>query len=187
MTKSTTKSNENENYYGYILFSALVLICTLNSGNIYQWFTSDNHNDTPTQIQVQNQTSNTSNKLATGTINYCALSSLEIQKELTNERHYTLNGYGYVNFTQRFDRGRNQWVENQIMISGNGKRLTGNWRLLSNNRISITNLIATGGNYDASNNSKTRGMLIIDCNGNLKGTLADRNGNTRDILIQKSR
>ncbi|WP_303318942.1 hypothetical protein Q4Q34_05690 [Flavivirga abyssicola] len=42
MTKSTAKSTENENYWGYILFSAIALICTLNSGYIYHWFTNDN-------------------------------------------------------------------------------------------------------------------------------------------------
>ena len=40
--ENTTKSkSENENYWGYIIFSAIALICTLNSGNIYQWVASD--------------------------------------------------------------------------------------------------------------------------------------------------
>lgn len=194
MTK-TTKSKTN-NYWGYIIFAALILLYIPFADDIWNASntTARTNNRPDKQIQTENQdqkqittTNNKSNKRHTATLNYCELSSAELQKQLTSERHYTLNGYGYVNFTQRFDRGRNQWVENQIMISGNGKRLTGNWKLLSNNRVSIFNLMVTGGSYDASNNSRTRGMFIIQCSGNLKGTLVDRNGNTRDILIQKSR
>jgi hypothetical protein len=188
-----TQPKETENYWGYIIFAALILIYIPFADSI--WGTSINstarsNNRPDRQVQTQNQehpnnTSKSNNAIST--INYCSLPSNELIKQLTKERNYTLNGNGNVRFTDRFDQARDQWAESQIIITGNGKRLEGNWKLLANNQISITNLMATGGNFDASRNSKTRGLLVIDCNGSLKGMLMDPNGNRRDISIQKSR
>lgn len=193
LVENTTKpKSENENYWGYIIFAALILIYIPFADTI--WGTSINstartNNRPDRQIQPQNQDQPNTNKNnnAISTINYCSLSSTELIKQLTKERSYTLNGNGNVRFTDRFDHARDQWAESQIIITGNGKRLEGNWKLLANNQISITNLIATSGNVDASRNSRTRGLLVIDCNGNIKGMLMDPNGNKRDITINKSR
>ncbi|WP_346882353.1 hypothetical protein [uncultured Algibacter sp.] len=185
MAKST-KSKENENYWGYIIFAALILVYINFSDDIWNNINSTDRTNR-TNYRDTRQTNSQPKNSSTSAINYCSLPSATLIKQLTNERNYKLNGYGSVQFTQRFDHARNQWVENKIIIAGNGKRLEGNWKLLANNKIRITNVMATGGNFDASNNSKTRGMLIVKCDGSLKGMLTDPNGNTRDILINKRR
>ncbi|WP_111308858.1 hypothetical protein [Confluentibacter sediminis] len=192
--ENTTKPKENENYWGYIIFAALILIYipfadSIWGNSVNSTARTNNRPDRQIQTENQDQSNNNANgnNNATTTINYCSLPSNELIKQLTKERSYTLNGNGSVRFTDRFDHARNQWAESQIIITGNGKRLEGDWKLLANNHISITNLMATSGNVDASRNSRTRGLLVIDCNGNIKGMLMDPNGNRRDISIQKSR
>ncbi|MEC3906434.1 hypothetical protein VOI54_05355 [Tamlana sp. 2201CG12-4] len=185
------KKQKDDNYWGYIIFAALILIYIPFGDDI--WGASNptsrtnRTNNRPIEQTEVNSQYNRNNTNKTNNVNYCSLSTNELLKQLTKERNYKLNGSGNVRFTDRFDHARDQWVESQIIITVNRKRLEGKWKLLVNNQISITDLMVTGGNFDASRNSRTRGMLVIDCNGNLKGMLLDPNGNRRDITISKSR
>ncbi|WP_298341130.1 hypothetical protein [uncultured Algibacter sp.] len=183
--ENTTKSkSENENYWGYILFSALTLICTLNSGNIYNWFTNENYsNQNTTQQNTTIQNESKSNTKSTSS--YCSLSSSETYNYLIDTRSFTLNGNGSVRFTKRFDHARDKWIEDKIIITSGNYRLEGTWQVKLGNLITIKNYRIISGSFDASNNSPSRGMLKIECNGNLKGVLHDRNGNMIDILIKK--
>ncbi|OEK07281.1 hypothetical protein A8C32_17740 [Flavivirga aquatica] len=78
MEKPTTKSNENENYWGYILFSAIALICTLNSGYIYQFLAGDNdsnHNRTYQSTTIDKKETESKEKIYT-----CSICSKETGK-----------------------------------------------------------------------------------------------------------
>lgn len=185
-----TKPKENESYWGYIIFVALILIYIPLADTI--WGTSINstvrtNNRPDRQIQTQNQDhqQGTPANNTPKNINYCSLSSLETYDYLIDTRSFTLNGHGSVRFTKRFDHGRDKWTEDNIIITSGTYRLEGSWQVKRGGIITIRDYKIIGGNFDASNNSPAHGLLTIECNGNLEGVLRDRNGNTIDVLIKK--
>lgn len=189
MAKPTAKSNENQNYWGYIIFAALILLYIPFADDIWNASnTTARTNYRPDrQINTQNQNPQqaTTNNNNPKTGNYCSLSSLETYNYLIDTRSFTLNGKGSVRFTKRFDHGRDKWVEDKFIISSGAYRLEGNWQVKRGGIISIRNYKVINGNFDASNNSSANGILEIQCNGNLSGVLRDRNGNPIDIYIKK--
>ncbi|SEA56392.1 hypothetical protein SAMN05443667_105264 [Flavobacterium gillisiae] len=94
---------------------------------------------------------------------------------------FTLNGNGRVNFNVVSSGVGN------IMISGNGNTLTGTIVILNNSSFKVRSLVATGGNYDASNNSDSFGTLYINFNGDIRGTLMDGRGNSSTVLLKLMR
>ncbi|MCC4214100.1 hypothetical protein [Leeuwenhoekiella parthenopeia] len=178
----STTSKPKENYWGYILFAALFLLYTTYSDGIWETLlSSDNGNGKKPKRNISALSRDNQEEA----LSYCSLTTSEAYDYLINTRSFTLNGYGSVSFKEDYNHGSRNWEEGIITISGSGYRLTGNWKLSRNKKINVYNLIATGGNYDASANTKTRGHFLIECNGNLKGILIDPNGNTRDIIIKK--
>ena len=120
--------------------------------------------------------------------NYCSLSLAETFTFLTDNSPFNLGSTGSVNFTKRFDYGRNAWVEGEINISGgmgSNSRLSGQYRVTNRNTIKVSGLKATGGRFDASRNGDTYGSFTINCNGNIEGYLRDYNGNTKDVSFEK--
>ena len=124
----------------------------------------------------------------TTTKNYCSLTLAETFTFLTDNSPFNLGSTGSVNFTKRFDYGRNAWVEGEINISGgmgSNSRLSGQYRVTNRNTLKVSGLKATGGRFDASRNGDTYGSFTINCDGNIEGYLRDYKGNSRDILIKK--
>ncbi|GAB1857345.1 hypothetical protein MHTCC0001_21810 [Flavobacteriaceae bacterium MHTCC 0001] len=187
MANNTKPTKEKSNYWGYIIFSALILLYIPFADDIWNASnTTARTNYRPDkQTQTQNRQNTSTNNNTSKTGNYCSLSSLETYNYLLDTRSFTLNGNGSVRFTKRFDHGRDKWVEDKFIISSGTYRLEGLWQVKRGNLITIKNFRVISGSFDASNNSTSRGMLTIGCNGNLEGILRDRNGNTIDILIKK--
>lgn len=116
---------------------------------------------------------------------YCNLPSNETLKYLTTS-NFTLNGNGYVKFDTKYNLSTGAQQPSKFIVSGGGYRLEGDWYLSTNGRINITDYRVVSGSFDASNNSKSRGSINIECNGNLKGFLVDNNRNNTDLYIKRS-
>ncbi len=119
------------------------------------------------------------------TNNYCDLTIAETFEYLYTESPFDLGNSGTVYFTKRFSYEYNKWVEDKITISGGRARLEGDWKIISGNRIRVSNMSATSGMFDASRNGDTSGIFTIKCNGDIEGVLKDTNGNRKEILIKK--
>ena len=100
----------------------------------------------------------------------------DISKHLSGNS-FSLNGNGSVSFNV-FSNGNGS-----IMINGNGNTLEGTINITSNSSFSVRDLVATGGNYDASNNSGSYGTFVVSSNGDLSGSLSDRNGNSSYVTF----
>jgi len=188
MGDTKESKSKKDNYWGYIIFTAIILLYLNFSDAI--WNSTDptaRTNNRPNRAVTTNTNNNntSSNNNSRKPTNYCSLSASETFDYLTNQRSLTLNGNGSVQFTKRNDFSRNKWIENKFVVSSNGYRLEGDWKVIRGNTIKITNYKVISGNFDASNNSASVGLLTIGCNGNLSGVLRDRNGNSIDISIRK--
>lgn len=128
---------------------------------------------------------NNSNQNNRNNKTYCNLPSSETIKYLTTS-NFTLNGNGYVKFDTKYNLSTGAKQPSRFIVSGGRYRLEGDWYLSTNGRIAITDYRVISGSFDASNNSKSRGSLNIECNGNLKGILVDYNGNNTDLFIKRS-
>jgi hypothetical protein len=113
-------------------------------------------------------------------IQYKDKEKFDIAKHLKGNS-FTLNGNGNVNFNIFSSEN------GSIMINGNGNRLEGTIKITSNSSFSVRDLLVTGGNYDATNNRGSNGVFIVNSNGDLSGTLRDRNGNSRSITFNMSK
>ncbi|OIQ21197.1 hypothetical protein [Lacinutrix sp. MedPE-SW] len=139
--------------------------------------------DKPRSNTSSNENYNTQNNRNNKT--YCNLPSSETIKYLTTS-NFTLNGNGYVKFDTKYNLSTGAKQPSRFIVSGGGYRLEGDWYLSTNGRIAIADYRVVSGSFDASNNSKSRGSLNIECNGNLKGILVDYNGNNTDLFIKRS-
>ncbi|WP_417558738.1 hypothetical protein [Mesoflavibacter zeaxanthinifaciens] len=184
-----TKETKKDNYWGYIIFAALVLLYIPFGDTIWDKLITPTtkssgrtmHTTNPQTTLTNNNQQNNSNDTA----NYCTMSSSETYDYLINTRSFTLNGHGTVRFSKRFDHARDKWIEDKINISSGTYRLEGTWKVIRGNVVSISNYKVVNGHFDASNNSPASGMLKIQCSGDLYGVLKDRNGNSIDINIKK--
>ena len=143
-----------------VIFLILVISCKENK--------SDSNNTQKEQNIIKNNT-DTQNENK---------EEFDITKHLRGNS-FSLNGNGNVSFNV-FSSGNGS-----IMINGNGNRLEGTIRITSNSSFSVRGLLVTGGNYDASNNRGSSGSFMVNSNGDLSGTLRDRNGNSRSVTFNK--
>ena len=116
--------------------------------------------------------------------NFCDLSTADATAFLSSNYFYLGNNRSSsVSFSINYGSSNS----GKIHISGglgSSQRLMGTFSV-SNNSVSINNLSAVAGNFDASNNSGTNGRVSINCDGNLSGALYDRNGNSSNLSIIK--
>ena len=184
-----TKETKKDNYWGYIIFAALILLYIPFGDTIWGKLITPttkssgrNMHGTSTKKPLTDTNQQTNGN---DTANYCTLSSGETYDYLINTRSFTLNGHGTVMFSKRFDHSRDKWIEDKMSISSGTYRLEGTWKVIRGNVVSISNYKVINGNFDASNNSPASGMLKIQCSGDLYGALKDGNGNSIDINIKK--
>ena len=116
---------------------------------------------------------------------YCNLSRNEAIQFLTSSNFKT-NNNAFVKFDTKYNYSNGNQEPSKFIMSGGGYRLEGDWTISTNGQVYISNYRVVSGNVDASNNSKSRGSLNLECNGNLRGFLVDRNGNSVDLKIKKS-
>ena len=102
----------------------------------------------------------------------CDMNSSELYDFVT-KNNFSLNGNGRV----VFDRNNN------IYIYGGRADLRGSYST-SYGSVSISNLQATSGYFDPSNNNGSSGIFSFDCSGNLNGSLHSR-GQSRSVSITK--
>ena len=89
---------------------------------------------------------------------------------------FSLNGNGYVKFSPHNS------TRGTVIIKGGRADLQGDYSIGSNS-VRITNLKATYGNFDASNNNSSSGTLYLKDNGNIEGSLYAGGSSSELILI----
>ena len=83
---------------------------------------------------------------------YCDLSSSELFEYLLANT-FTLKGNGRISFNKTFDYSKDRWVEGKVRISGGRATLSGDYSIISGDRIYIDNLSANSGTFDVSRNN----------------------------------
>ena len=89
---------------------------------------------------------------------------------------FTLNGNGYVKFSPQ------NKTKGTIIIKGGRADLHG-YYTIGVNSVSITDLKAVYGNFDASNNNSSNGTLYLKDNGNIEGSIYSGANSSKLILI----
>jgi len=164
------KPIDKNNYQGYIILSGEGETWKYNIDVFYnniEWrweFTSDGKqlyvNDNNTAVENNN-------------INY--EEEFSFNDYLINNS-FSLNGNGYVKFSPH------NKTRGTIIIKGGRADLQGTYSIGSNS-VRITNLKAIYGNFDASNNNSSSGILYLKDNGNIEGSIYAGSNSSQLILI----
>jgi hypothetical protein len=104
------------------------------------------------------------------------------QEKVSLKDHLTRNTFSINNNGTVIFRFNSYSNIGSISINGGGATLAGQCEVI-NDILYVKDLGAVSGNFDASNNRGSSGMLYLSKDGSLSGSLHDGNGNSRNIQL----
>ena len=124
------------------------------------------------KVSTTNTHSNSNiSEVTTADVNEQNKSTTEDIATYVSEHTFTVNGNGSISFTN-----------GTVIVKSSNATLIGEYVITGTKSIRVSNLVATDGDFDPSNNNGSFGTIILNVDGTLSQTLSD-GSNVRTYIL----